>query len=97
VIVHHGGASPSVSVEKQVSKLKGDLLVLHRHWTPSAFLCARLLMMCRVLLRAGVERILGRRNGNWTRVWNRRRVWLGQRSIALDSPASDASGTDRDV
>ena len=79
-IIHHGGASETVPLDKRVRLLDGQVRLFRRHFSPVGFKLVYHAMRLGVLARALVTQVLrpfkGADSGNlWAGVWRRRAEW----------------------
>ena len=79
-IVHHGGASETVAVEKMIRLQDGQIRIFRRHFSRLGFEMVYQGMKLGVLARAllvGMKCRLGRGDGNnlWAELWRRRSEW----------------------
>ena len=87
-IIHHGGASETVPVDKMVRLLDGQIRLFRRHFSPAGFWLVFHAMRVGVLARAlvvGVLKLMRRsdKENLWARLWGRRVEWTrGARVVA---------------
>lgn len=79
-IIHHGGASERVAVEKMIRLQDGQIRIFRRHFSPLGFEAVYQAMRLGVLARAsivGVRRMLGsgEDENRWAELWRRRAEW----------------------
>lgn len=85
-IVHHGGASDVVPVDKRVKVFKGRLTLINHHFSPPLRAVARALHLIVPLTRWCGYGVAARLSGSsglgatadyWRNVWRRRQEWIG--------------------
>ncbi len=76
VILHDVGGSTSNSGFKMSMVMAGKTTLLRHAWRPWRARAGIGLLQLGSLLRAGLERGLGRRDGTWSTVWRRRADWV---------------------
>ncbi|MCP4894933.1 MAG: glycosyltransferase family 2 protein [Actinomycetales bacterium] len=79
-IIHHGGASETVALDKKIRLLDGQIRLFRRHFSPLGFQvvyqATRIGIVARALVSELTRRL--RRNGSenfWANVWYRRAEW----------------------
>ena len=88
-IVHHGGASEKVRVDKMVRLFDAQVRLFRRHFSRFGFRMVFVSMTLGVLIRAilmgGVSRFPGRpRENDWAEIWQRRGEWSsGAKGVRL--------------
>ncbi len=83
-IVHYGGASERVHLDKQIRVIRARVMLMWKHWSSLEASTARLLMLASVGIRACVEYLAYSREGatprfSWLAVWRRRQEWALRR------------------
>ena len=86
-IIHHGGASEKVRVEKLIRLCNAELRLLDRHWPSWKRPFASGLLKSGVLLRATASFVRHPRSTNiWSELFRRRREWLTSGETSSAAP-----------
>jgi hypothetical protein len=96
-IIHHGGASETVPLDKMVRLLDGQIRLFRRHFSPAGFKLVYHVMKVGILVRIAASELSRRLRRSdsenlWAAIWGRRAEWT-RGAVTSKVPPVDTGST----